>query len=242
MTVARTQQFQTYPPRTIARGTFRSIVEGLQEFRSGLKTSGRRITAQAISLGKITTLEGHDSWKVLDEHSLSELEHLQVELLLTASPTDSCELHIEFRANHVALSVSDIQTGWGKAVFEEARHLLEGFGISSRGWKQHFVRTYQFVEILQTPLMVVAAAVFAVWLNYGGVNYAYAAVGFMLSGFIPTLRTLWRFLRPKKKAPIVQEADPRVPRFPWLEASSVLAFVASVLSLVKEVITWAGTK
>ncbi|MBI2728749.1 MAG: hypothetical protein HYX42_21115 [Polaromonas sp.] len=242
MTFVRTQQFQTYPPRTISRGTFRALVDALKEFRPGLITTDRKIKAQAISHGKITNLEGPESWKVLDEHSLSELEHLQVEMLLTASPTESCELHIEFRGNHVALSVSDIKTGWGKAVFEEARHLLELYEISLRGWKQSFIRTYQLVEILQTPLMVLAAAVFAVWLKYGGVNYAYAAVGFMLSGVIPTLRTLWRFFRPAKRIQIVQEADPKVPKFPWMEASSVLAFIASVLSLTKEVITWLGTK
>ena len=43
--------------------------------------------------------------------------------------------------------------------------------------------------------------------------------------------------RPPKKILIVQEAGPTSLRFPWIEASSVLAFLASILSLAKEVIT-----
>src|SRR4051812_14941901 len=101
----RTHYVEQYPPRTISRDLFRKLVESFDQFKVGLPTSARKIKAQAISHGKITNLEGIQSWKVVDSHALSELEHVHVELLLvSAQPTDSCEIHIEFRATHIGLS------------------------------------------------------------------------------------------------------------------------------------------
>jgi len=242
MTTVRTQQFQTYPPRTVARTTFRSLIASLDSFMPGLPTASRQIKARAISHGRITDLEGSDSWKVTDSHPLSELEHLQVEILLISSTNESCELHIELRQNHIALSVSDIQTGWGKAVFEEGRHLLQTLGLSPHAWQASVIRGYQVLEIMQMLLLAFATAVFSLWLKYESISYAYGAIGLMLSGSTPTIHKIVRFLRPPKKTPILQESATAARSFPWVEASAILGFVGAAMSLAKELISAIATK
>ncbi len=242
MTPVRTHYWERYVSRTIAKNVFRSLVEALAQFKPGLNTVSRKIKARAISHAKITDLEGPESWKVTDSHSLPELEHLHAELLLVANASDSCELHIEFRNEDIFLSVSDIQTGWGKAVFEQARDLLTTLGISPGGWKNVLAKVYGVLEILQNVLMILAVGIFAIWLRNEEDGYLYASVGFFASGVIPTLRRLLYFFNPPKKMPIVQEAPARSLRFPWAEASMVVTFLAGVLSLVKELISFFAPK
>jgi hypothetical protein len=165
MPPVRTHYWERYAPRTISTVLFRSLVESLDQFKPGLNTTSRKIKSRAISHEKITGLEGPQSWHVIDSHSLAELEHLQTELLLAANGTDSCELHIEFRREHIFLSVSDIQTRWGKAVFEEARHLLTTLGIAPGGWKNSVAKVYGVLDILQNVLMIIAVGIFAMWMQ-----------------------------------------------------------------------------
>src|SRR6266853_90571 len=113
MTNVRTQYREAYAPRTISKAFLRALVEALVDFKPGLPTRSRKIRAKAISAGKITELEGPESWKVTDPHSLAELDHVRVELLLTSAEHRSCELHVEFRSGHITLGVSDNETGWG---------------------------------------------------------------------------------------------------------------------------------
>ena len=101
MPPVRTHYWERYAPRTISKSLLRSLVETLDQFKPGLNTVSRKIKVRAISHAKITDLEGSQSWKVTDSHSLAELEYLHTELLLVANATDSCELHIEFRGEHV---------------------------------------------------------------------------------------------------------------------------------------------
>jgi hypothetical protein len=233
----RTQQWQLYAPCAISKATFRALVERLDKFKPGLATTSRKIKAKAISHAMITDLERADSWKVTDSHFLPELELLQVELLLEANATDSCELHIDFRSERILLSVSDIQTGWLKAVFDEARQLLEDLGVTRRGWKDALGKTYALLQILQILLMAAAVAVFAVWVSRGGDAYLYSSVGFFIAAVIPTLHQVLYFFRPPKKTPIIQEAAPSIRRFPWTEAAAVLGFLAGILGLIKELIS-----
>lgn len=214
MTYVRTQHWQSYLPRTISKSLFRSLVEALDQFKPGLNTASRKIKAKAISYRTITSLEGPQSWKVTDPHPLPELEQLEVELLLVANTTDSCELHIDFRSERIFLSVSDIQTGWGKSVFEEARHLLSTLGISSEGWKATLRKSYAVLEILQYLLLIVSVAMFSVWLQNQKETYLYASLGLFVSGVIPTLRRLVHFFRPPSKTLIIQEAPPKNRHFP----------------------------
>src|SRR2546421_12037328 len=131
MTNIRTQYKEVYAPRTISKALLRALVEALVDFKPGLPTTSRKIRARAISAGKTTDLEGRESWKATDPHSLAELEHVRVELLLMSAEHRRCELHVEFRSGHISLSVSD-DTGWGKSVFEDALNLLSALGISSK--------------------------------------------------------------------------------------------------------------
>lgn len=212
-------------------------MEGLDQFKQGLNTTSRKIKTRAISHQKITDLEGVQSWQVIDSHPLSELEHLQAELLLVANTTDSCELHIEFRTEQVLLSVSDIQTNWGKAVFEEARHLLDTLGIAQGGWKNGLAKIYGVLDILQNVLMIMAVGIFVMWLRSREQEYVFASVGLFVSGVIPTLRRLLYFFCPPKKIAVIQEVAIRRLRFPWPEVTAVLALLAAVLALVKELVS-----
>jgi hypothetical protein len=213
-------------------------VESLDQFKTGLNTTSRKIKSRAISYQRITDLDGPQSWHVADSHSLAELEHLHTELLLVANTTDSCELHIEFRGEHIFLSVSDIQTQWGKAVFEEARHLLTNLGITPGGWKNLVAKAYGILDILQNVLMIVAVGVLALWMQLREDGYLYAAIGFFASGVVPTLRRLLYFFNPPKRMQVLQASSTRALRFPWPEATAILAFVAGVLGVAKEIISF----
>lgn len=237
MNYVRTQDWARYVPRTIGKDFFKSLVEALDQFKPGLETTSRKLKAKAISRGKITELEGNQAWKVTDSHSLPEIEHLQVELLLTENEKQSCELHIEFRAEHIFISVSDIGTDWGKSVVEEAAHLLRTMGISLRDWKDIFRKSYSILEILQNLLLVFSAFVFSAWLTNSEELYLYSAIGFLISGSVPTLKKLFYFFKSPKKISVIQETVPKKRRLPWLEASAVISFLVSVLSLVKELVS-----
>src|SRR3977135_2884878 len=119
MTSVRTQYREAYAPHTLSKALLRALVKALVDFKPGLPTTSRKIRARAISAGKTTDLEGPECWKVTDPHSLADLQHVRVELLLMYSEHRRCEIHVEFRSGHVFLGVSDYDTGWGKGVFED---------------------------------------------------------------------------------------------------------------------------
>src|SRR6266516_3059726 len=123
MTNVRTQYREAYAPRTISKALLRALVEALVDFKPGLPTRSRKIRAKAISAGKITELEGPESWKVTDPHSLAELEHVRVELLLTSAEHRSRELHLDLRSGHTSWRGSDNQTRWRRGVFEDTLNL-----------------------------------------------------------------------------------------------------------------------
>ena len=79
---------------------------------------------RTIGAGRASELEGPEAWKVIDPHALAELEQVRAELVLGAAERHSCELLIEFRSGCIGLSVVDVETGWGKSVFEDTRVLL----------------------------------------------------------------------------------------------------------------------
>jgi len=232
MTNVRTQYREAYAPRPISKALLRALVEALVDFKPGLPASSRKIRAKAISAGKTTDLEGRESWKVTDPHSLTELEHLRVELLLTSAEHRRCELHVEFRSGHISLSVSD-DTGWGKSVFEDALNLLSALGISSKGLNERLRRAYGLLDIFQNVLLVLSVAVFAVWLTGKGISYLYACLALFIAGVIPAMTRSFHFFSPPKRAPIIQETVAKSRNFPWAEATAVLSFLAGVLELAK---------
>lgn len=243
MNTVRTHYSYVYSARPIPKSLIKSIVEGLNGFKTGLPTSSRLLKAQAVSHEKVTNLQGPECWKVIDPHPLAELEQVSVELLLTESDHASCEVHVEFRHERILLSVSDIQTGWGKGIHAEMQYLLATLGISSAGLKEKLRRAYGLLCVLQNVLLVLAVAVYSTWLAGHGENYFYGAIGLLIAGAMPALTQAYRFFFPKKRAALVEEAQPRIRAFPWAEVSAFIALLGGTLQLVKELVSllWSRT-
>ena len=236
MASARTQYREEYAPRTISKAALRGLVEALVDFKPGLPTTSRKIKARAISAGKTTELEGPESWKATDPHSLADLQHVHVELLLVRSEHRRCEIHVEFRGGRALLSISDYETGWGKGVFEDMRALLGNLGISSRGVGEILRRAYGLLDIFQNVLLVFSVAVFAVWLSGRGATYLYASLALFIAGVMPAMTHSFHFLSPPRRPQVFQEAAATGRNFPWAESTAVLAFVTGVLELVKALV------
>jgi hypothetical protein len=236
MANVRTQYREEYAPRTTSKAALKALVEALVDFKLGLPTSSRKIRARAISAGKTTDLEGPESWKVTDPHSLGDLQQVRVELQLLYSEHRRCEIHVEFRSGHTLLSVSDSDTGWGKGVFEEMRSLLGALGISAKGFNEILRKAYGLLDIFQNVLLVFSVAVFAVWLSGRGASYLYASLALFVAGVMPAMTHSFRFFSPPRKALIFQEAAAKSRNFPWAEATAVLAFVTGVLELARALI------
>jgi len=236
MTNVRTQYREAYAHRTISRAHFKALVEALAEFKTGLPTKSRRIRSRAISAGKTTDLEGPESWKVIDPHSLAELEHIRVELLLTSEERRSCELQIEFRSGHISLNVSDVETGWGKSVFEDTRNLLGNLGITPKGINEILRRAYGLLDIFQNLLLMLSAAIFAVWLVGKGASYLFASVALFVAGVMPAMIRSYHYFFPPRRAQIIQETVLKSRNFPWAEATAVLSFLTGVVQLAKQLV------
>lgn len=236
MSNVRTQYREVFAPRTISKALLKALVEALAEFKPGLPTTSRKIRARATSAGKITDLEGPESWKVTDPHSLAELELVRVELLLRSAEHGKCELHVEFRSGHILLGVSDIETGWGKSVFEDTRNLLSNLGISSKGLNERLKRAYDLLDIFQNVLLALSVVVFAIWLTGLGTAYLYASLTLFVAGVMPALIRSFYFFSPPKKVPIFQESVAKSRNFPWPEATAVISFLAGVLQLAKALV------
>ena len=236
MANVRTQYREEYAPRTTPKAALRALVEALADFKPGLPTSSRKIRARAIGAGKTTDLEGPESWKVTDPHSLADLQQVRVELLLTRSEHRRCEIHVEFRGGHTLLSVADFDTGWGKGVFEDMRTLLGSLGVSSKGFNEFLRKAYHLLDIFQNVLLVFSAAVFAVWLSGRGATYLYASLALFVAGVMPAMTQSFRYFSPPRKALIFQETVAKSRNFPWAEATAVLAFVTGVIQLAHALI------
>ena len=233
MTHVRTQHKEVYAPRPISKALLKALVEALAEFKPGLPTTSRKIKAKATGAGRITDLEGPESWKVTDPHALAELEQVRVELVLTSAERRSRELNVEFRSGHIVLSVSDAETGWGKSVFEGTRILLKTLGISPSGLMERLRTAYGLLDIFQNVLLALSASIFAIWLTTLKASYLFASIALFVAGVMPVLTRSFHFLSPPKKAPIFQETIARTSSFPWTEATAVLAFATGVLQLVR---------
>jgi hypothetical protein len=211
-------------------------VEALVDFKPGLPTTSRKIRARAISPGKATDVEGPESWKATDPHSLADLQLVRVELLLVYSEQRRCEICVEFRSGRTLLSISDYETAWGKGVFEDMRTLLGNLGISSRGFNEMLRRAYGLLDIFQNVLLVFSAAAFAVWLSGRGATYLYASLALFIAGVMPAMTHSFHFFSPPRKPQVLHEALAKGRNFPWAEATAVLAFATGVLQLLKALV------
>lgn len=236
MAQVRKQYKEVYAPRTISKALLKSLVEALCGFKPGLPTTSRKLKVKAIGAGRTSELEGPESWKVIDPHSLAELEQVRVELVLSSSERSSCELHIEFRSGYIGLSVADVETGWGKSVFEDTRILLKNLGISSTGFNEKLRKAYGLLEIFQNVLLALSASLFALWLVSRAGSHVFASLALFVAGLMPALTRAFHFLYPPRTAPIFQETVARSRNFAWAEATAVLAFATGVLQLTRALV------
>lgn len=236
MAQARNQYKEVYAPRTISKALLKALVEALAEFKPGLPTTSRKLKVKAIGAGRASEHEGPEAWKVIDPHALAELEQVRVELVLGATDRHNCNLHIEFRSGYIALSVADVDTGWGKSVFEDTRTLLQNLGVTSAGWNERLRKFYGLLEIFQNVLLALSAAIFALWLARGAASHLFASLALLVAGVMPALTRAFHFLRPPRTAPIFQETVARTRNFPWAEATAVLAFATGVLQLARALV------
>jgi hypothetical protein len=232
----RTQYREAFTPRTISKASLKALVEALVDFKPGLPTTSRKIRTRAVSAGKSSEREGPESWKVTDPHSLAELDNVRVELVLASTDHHKCELHVEFRSGQIVLSVSDIETGWGKGVFEDTRALLGDLRVSSSRLYERLRKAYGLLDIFQNVLLALSVAIFTVWLTGRGTTYLYASLALFVAGVMPALTRAYHFLSPPRKAPVFQETVAKGRNFPWAEATAVLAFVTGVLQLAQALI------
>jgi len=233
MAQVRNQYKEVYAPRTISKALLKALVEALAEFKPGLPTTSRKLKVKAIGAGRASELQGPEAWKVIDPHALAELEQVRVELVLGAAERRNCELHIEFRSGYIALSVADVETGWGKSVFEDTHTLLKNLGITSAGWNERLRKFYGLLEIFQNVLLALSAAIFALWLAREEASHLFASLALLVAWVMPALTRAFHFLRPPRTAPIFQETVARTRNFPWAEATAVLAFATGVLQLAR---------
>jgi hypothetical protein len=202
MSDVQNQRWRVAAPKSITVSDFRSLIEELGEFLPGLKTIRRSIKAQSISPEGITNLEGNDSWKVYQPYAYDKLEHLQFELTLVKTESTSCELHVEFRKNHIYLSVADIGTGWGNAVFDETERRLKKVGLFKGDWISKITST---VIRLQNVFMVLGASLLLLTHLDNSFNFKYFSLSLLATGIIPTIGDIFRLYFPTKPIFILKE-------------------------------------
>src|SRR3989449_9245589 len=105
-----------------------------------------------------------------------------------------CELHVEFRSGQILLSVSDIETSWGKSVFEDTRVLLSELGISSKGFNERLRKAYGLLDIFQNVLLALAVAAFSVWPTRLKTISIYSSPASLVFGVMPALTRAYPFM------------------------------------------------
>ncbi|MGH8620516.1 MAG: hypothetical protein ACRET3_00105, partial [Burkholderiales bacterium] len=139
-------------------------------------------------------------------------------------------------SGHILLNVSDIDTGWGRSVFEDSRNLLGHLGISPKGFNEKLRKAYGLLDIFQNVLLMLAAAIFAAWLTGVGTHLLYASLALLIAGVMPAMTRSYHYFLPPKRAQIIQETVAKSREFPWTEAAAVLSFLTGALQLTQQLI------
>lgn len=232
MNQTRTQYWQSSLPKTISKQDFIGLVNELDDFMSGLATQDRKIKCKALGSGSETYLEGKDSWKVFEPYPFEKLEHLECELLLVKNDNSSCELHIEFRKNHIFLSVSDIGTGWGEAVFQQASRELKRKKIFTNDIIR---KLYSAILRLQNIFIILGAIIIFVWNNTGLITYLVSGTSFLIAGIAPALTDIYRIFSPSKPITLLEDTVPKR-SISGEKLTIAISLLVAVLGLIKEII------
>ncbi|MDZ4140664.1 MAG: hypothetical protein U1C48_01530 [Methylotenera sp.] len=202
MSYIPTQRWRIAPPKTISVKVFKSLIQSLDNFMPGLKTIRRSTRAKVIALGQVNVLEGKDSWEVYQPYAFDKIEHLQFEMTLHKSNEASCELHVEFCKNHVLLSVSDIETGWRDAVFDEIERTLKIQGLFKGEWVNKLTST--FIR-LQNVFLVLGASLLLLTHTDGYIDFKYFSLSLLVTGLIPVITDIFRLYFPAKPIDVLEE-------------------------------------
>lgn len=202
MSHAQTQRWRTSPPKTISVKDFNSLVNDLDDFLPGLQTIRRSTRAKVISEDGINKLEGIGAHKVHQPFVHNKIEHLQFELTLYKTDKESCELHVEFRKNHVMLSVSDIGTGWRDAVFEEIERRLKRKGL----FKGELINKLTSTLIrLQNIFLISGASLLLLTNIKEDIDFKYFSISLILTGLVPALSDIYRLYFPPKPISVLED-------------------------------------
>ncbi|CAH8242678.1 conserved hypothetical protein [Vibrio aestuarianus] len=229
MSTQRMQRWRLSPPKTIAVKLLQEIVESLDSFMPGLSTTERLVETVVVANGKRNALVGFDSWKAYQPFALDKIEHIQFELTLKLNEHDSCQLHVEFRQEHIYLSVSDVGTGWLDAVFEEMERRLKSIGLfkGELGYK-----LTAMLRRLQNVFLV-AGAVLVIYPKQGELDFFYVGLFLIVTGVIPVLSDIFRIFSPLKPIQVIEEKS----AFPIVnieKAATWIGIVSGTVALAKE--------
>ena len=223
------QRWRVSPPKTISVKLFQKVVESLDNFMPGLSAIQRSVETVVIANGQQSVASGFDSWKAYQPFALDKIEHIQFELTLKKSAHESCQLHVEFRQNHVFLSVSDIGTGWLDAVFEEMERKLKSAGLFKGELGYKLTST---ILRLQNIFLVVGT-VFVLFPKYQDLNLLYVGICCIATGVVPVISDVLRIFFPQKPIQILEEKTV-LPIFNIEQAATWVGLVSGVVALVKE--------
>ena len=114
---------------------------------------------------------------------------------------NSCQLHVEFRKNHIFLSVSDHGTGWLDAVFEEMERTLKSNGLfkGELGYK-----LTSMVLRTQNLLLLTGMALLLSPEHYD-LNLFYVGIFFIVTGVVPVISDIYRIFFPLKPIQVIED-------------------------------------
>lgn len=215
------------PPRTISSSTFKSVVEELDSFMPGLKTSSRLLKSGVHTDEGRSYANGTSCWNVYQSFSFQKIEHLEVKLLLNKTPKESCEIYIEFGKYRIFLSVSDAGTGWKDAVFEEIERKLKIHGI----FKSELInKLYGTIIKLQNCFLIVGLFFF-MFPSKTIMDLTYFSISLIFLGLIPLLSDIFRIYFPSKPIFIIDEKI-QLPTVTLEKSALWLGVASSIVTLI----------
>ncbi|MBJ6954346.1 hypothetical protein [Vibrio cholerae] len=229
MSRQRMQRWRVSPPKTISVKLFQKLVESLVSFMPGLSTIERLVETTVIANGQQNVVSGFDSWKAYQPFPLDKIEHIQFELTLKKSDHESCQLHVEFRQNHIFLSVSDIETGWRDAVFEEMERKLKSAGLFKGELGYKLTSTILRLQ----NIFIVTGTMLILFPEHKGLNLFNVGICFIATGVVPVVSDIFRIFFPQKPIQVLEEKIV-LPNVNIEKSAAWVGLVSGVVTLAKE--------
>ncbi|WOG30142.1 hypothetical protein [Endozoicomonas sp. 8E] len=225
----RRQRWRISPPKTITIELFQRLVEESTILLTSLGTSNRTITAKAIADGKVRKVEGDECCSVYEPFSFEKIDEISFEVTFHKNEKESCQIHVEFRKEHVYLSVSDIETGWLDAIFEAMERNLKASGLFKGAWR--YKLTSGLIRLQN--IFLISGVALLIYPISENIDLSYVAISLIITGAIPAINDVYRLFRPKKP---IQVIDDRI-SLPKTEIEKIglwLGITSAIVALVKE--------